>query len=145
MNNKKYTATIIVPFYNQENIVENNIRSLLRQNYPSKNLSFVFIDDGSTDKTTQILNEFAKEPRITAIFFPNNQGRSISRNAGITATDSELIANISSYYGADVPFLRPAQYATDTSADFEWLDFTMQKLDKDNLYYEDVCILLKIT
>ena len=91
MNKKKHTVTIIVPFYNQENIVENNIRSLLRQNYPSKNLSFVFIDDGSTDKTTQILNEFAKEPRITAIFFPNNQGRSISRNAGITATDSELI------------------------------------------------------
>lgn len=59
----------------------------------------------------------------------------------IVSTDSELIANISSYYGADVPFLRPAQYATDTSADFEWLDFTMQKLDKDNLYYEDVCIL----
>ena len=53
----------------------------------------------------------------------------------IVSTDSDLIATISSYYGAEVPFLRPSEYAADTSPDFEWLDFTMKKLDKiyDNL------------
>ena len=59
----------------------------------------------------------------------------------IVSTDSDLIATISSYYGADVPFLRPTKYAADTSPDFEWLDYTMKKLDNDNIYYEDVCIL----
>jgi CMP-N-acetylneuraminic acid synthetase len=46
----------------------------------------------------------------------------------ICSTDSEGIAGIARWYGADVPFLRPAEYATSTSPDIEWLSHTLAEL-----------------
>ena len=48
----------------------------------------------------------------------------------VVSTDSEEIAEIGRWYGADVPFLRPAEYATATSPDVEWLRFTLERLDE---------------
>jgi CMP-N-acetylneuraminic acid synthetase len=38
----------------------------------------------------------------------------------VVSTDSEPIAKVARWYGADVPFLRPAEYATATSPDIDW-------------------------
>ncbi len=46
----------------------------------------------------------------------------------ICSTDSEEIAEIARWYGAEVPFLRPAEYATSTSPDIEWLAYTLEEL-----------------
>ncbi len=46
----------------------------------------------------------------------------------IVSTDSELIADVGRHYGAEVPFLRPAEYATETSPDIEWLRYTVREL-----------------
>jgi CMP-N,N'-diacetyllegionaminic acid synthase len=46
----------------------------------------------------------------------------------ICSTDSEAIAEIARWYGADVPFLRPAEYATSTSPDVEWITDTIRRL-----------------
>jgi CMP-N,N'-diacetyllegionaminic acid synthase len=48
----------------------------------------------------------------------------------VVSTDSEEIAEIARWYGADVPFLRPPEYATSTSPDIEWLSFTLQALEE---------------
>jgi N-acylneuraminate cytidylyltransferase len=48
----------------------------------------------------------------------------------ICSTDSEQIAEIARRYGADVPFLRPAEHATSTSPDIEWLTYTLAELDE---------------
>jgi N-acylneuraminate cytidylyltransferase len=48
----------------------------------------------------------------------------------VVSTDSEEIAQIARWYGADVPFLRPPEYATATSPDIEWLAFTLEGLDE---------------
>ena len=50
----------------------------------------------------------------------------VAREAGvfdrvIVSTDAEAIADVARWYGADVPFLRPAEYATSTSPDIEWI------------------------
>ena len=47
----------------------------------------------------------------------------------VVSTDSEEIADIARWYGADVPFLRPGEYATSTSPDIEWLSYTLEHLD----------------
>lgn len=47
----------------------------------------------------------------------------------VVSTDSEDIASIARWYGADVPFLRPSEYATATSPDVEWLRDTLERLD----------------
>lgn len=46
----------------------------------------------------------------------------------VVSTDSEEIAEIARWYGAEAPFLRPAEYATATSPDIEWLRFTLERL-----------------
>ena len=43
-------------------------------------------------------------------------------DAVIVSTDSEAIAAIARHYGAEVPFLRPAEFAGDTSPDIEWVE-----------------------
>jgi CMP-N,N'-diacetyllegionaminic acid synthase len=46
----------------------------------------------------------------------------------VVSTDSEEIADIARWYGADVPFLRPPELATSTSPDIEWLSYTLAEL-----------------
>jgi CMP-N,N'-diacetyllegionaminic acid synthase len=46
----------------------------------------------------------------------------------VVSTDSEEIAEVARWYGADVPFLRSPEYATSVSPDIEWLSFTLEKL-----------------
>jgi CMP-N,N'-diacetyllegionaminic acid synthase len=58
-----------------------------------------------------------------------------ARQAGIfdrvvCSTDSGTIAEVASRYGAEVPFLRPAQFATSTSPDIEWITHTLENLDE---------------
>jgi len=48
----------------------------------------------------------------------------------VVSTDSEEIAAVARWYGADVPFLRPAEYATSTSPDIEWLAYTLEHLEE---------------
>lgn len=47
----------------------------------------------------------------------------------IVSTDSEEVASVARHYGAEVPFLRPAAYASDTSPDIEWLAHALEELE----------------
>jgi N-acylneuraminate cytidylyltransferase len=51
-------------------------------------------------------------------------------DAVIVSTDSDETAEIARHYGAEVPFLRPAALATDTSPDIEWVDYTLRELNR---------------
>jgi CMP-N,N'-diacetyllegionaminic acid synthase len=58
-----------------------------------------------------------------------------ARQAGVfdrvvCSTDSTEIAEVARRYGAEVPFLRPAEYATATSPDIEWITDTLERLDE---------------
>jgi CMP-N,N'-diacetyllegionaminic acid synthase len=58
-----------------------------------------------------------------------------AREAGIfervvCSTDSTEIADVARRYGADVPFLRPREYATATSPDIEWITYTLERLEE---------------
>ena len=58
-----------------------------------------------------------------------------ARQAGVfdrvvCSTDSSEIAEVARRYGADVPFLRPAEYATATSPDIEWITQTLERLEE---------------
>jgi len=61
--------------------------------------------------------------------------------AVIVSTDSDRYAVIARHYGAQVPFLRPAEIAADTSPDIEWVEFTLGELLKRKEEYECFSIL----
>jgi CMP-N,N'-diacetyllegionaminic acid synthase len=59
----------------------------------------------------------------------------------IASTDSENYAEIARYYGAEVPFLRPAELAGDVSPDIEWLEYTLKRLKEEGRNYDCFSIL----
>jgi CMP-N,N'-diacetyllegionaminic acid synthase len=48
----------------------------------------------------------------------------------VVSTDADAIADLARWYGADAPFLRPAEYATSTSPDIEWITHALEQLPK---------------
>ncbi len=65
-------------------------------------------------------------------------------DAVIVSTDSEDVAAIARHYGAEVPFLRPAAMAGDTSPDIEWIAHTLAELTRQGREW-DVFSLLRPT
>jgi N-acylneuraminate cytidylyltransferase len=49
----------------------------------------------------------------------------------IVSTNSEQTARIAKHYGAEVPFIRPDEYATATSPDIEWIKHALSELEED--------------
>ena len=84
--------SIIVPIYNAENFIKKCVDSLLNQT--KKELEFILINDGSTDKTHDILKTY-KDKRIK--YFKNkNQGIGKTRNFGIEKATGKYIIFIDS-------------------------------------------------
>jgi N-acylneuraminate cytidylyltransferase len=61
--------------------------------------------------------------------------------AVIVSTDSEHYAEIARYYGAEIPFMRPAEYSGDTSPDIEWVEYTLKRLAAEGRGYDCFSIL----
>ena len=57
------------------------------------------------------------------------------------STDSEEIADVARYYGAEVPFLRPPEMAGDTSPDIAWVEHALRELDKSARRYDCFSLL----
>ena len=62
-------------------------------------------------------------------------------DAVIASTDSEEIASIARHYGAEVPFLRPAALAEDTSPDIEFVEFTLGALAQQGRAFDCFSLL----
>lgn len=62
-------------------------------------------------------------------------------DAVICATDSELYADVARYYGAEVPFLRPANISGDKSPDIEWVVWMLKALKESGREFEVFSIL----
>ena len=63
----------------------------------------------------------------------------------IVSTDSELYAKVAMSYGAEVPFLRPAAIAKDSSTDLEYLQYTLSHLSRYNIDLPEYIALLRPT
>ena len=86
--------SVIVPVYNVEEFVKKCLDSLVRQSY--KNLEIIVIDDGSTDNSGRICDEFAKKEKNIKVFHKKNGGLSDARNFGIKKAGGEIIAFVDS-------------------------------------------------
>ena len=80
-------VSVIVPAYNTEVYIERMIECLLKQTYD--NLQLIFIDDGSTDKTADIIKSFT-DSRIE-YYYQKNAGVSAARNAGLKRATGEKL------------------------------------------------------
>jgi len=87
--------TVIIPCYNIEKYVEKCIESIERQTY--KNIEIIAVDDGSKDKTVEILNSLQKKYSNIKVFKNNkNKGAAYARNFAIKKAKGEYIGFVDS-------------------------------------------------
>ena len=79
-------VSIVIPVYNGERFVADAIESALAQTYPHKEV--IVIDDGSTDRTAEVLRGFGERIRFET---GPNRGGSAARNRGVELARGELI------------------------------------------------------
>ena len=100
------TFSVIVPFYNLEAYARDAVESVLAQTFTD--FECICVDDGSTDKTFAILEEYAaRDKRVKVVHKPNG-GEGSARNAGLDVASGEWICYLD---GDDI-------WAPDMLADF---------------------------
>ena len=91
---EKNLISVIVPVYNIEKYLPRCIDSILDQTY--KNWEAIFINDGSTDNSLKILEEYKKKDERIKIIDKKNAGSGAARNDGIEKSRGEYIAFLDS-------------------------------------------------
>jgi glycosyltransferase involved in cell wall biosynthesis len=81
-------VSVVVTAYNSETFVKDAVESVLRQTLPVDEV--VVVDDGSSDRTGEIVKQFAE--RGVRYLYQDNQGPGAARNRGVNETSGELIA-----------------------------------------------------
>jgi len=83
------TVTVILCVYNGENYIKKCLESLFAQTY--QNMDILIVDDGSCDKTPEILKSFSKNSKIRIYQNEKNLGLMVSRNIGAATSRAEII------------------------------------------------------
>lgn len=86
--------SIIIPVYNVEKYLKKCLDSVLEQTY--KNLEIILVDDGSTDNSKTICDEYEKKDKRIKLIHKENGGLSDARNAGINIAKGEYITFVDS-------------------------------------------------
>lgn len=86
---KKYSVSVCVPVYNAEKYLKECLDSLVNQTL--KSIQIVCVNDGSTDSSLDILNEYAAKYDNLVIVTQKNQGLGGARNTGIKNAHGEYI------------------------------------------------------
>jgi glycosyltransferase involved in cell wall biosynthesis len=82
-------VSVVVPTYNRASVLRRCLEALTAQEYPGR-LEIIVVDDGSTDGTPQVVEEFAS--RGVRYLRQANRGPAAARNRGIFAAGGEIIA-----------------------------------------------------
>ena len=82
------TCTLIVAAYNEEGFIQEKIKNTLALNYPKDKISFLFVTDGSTDKTPEIIRCC---PQIKLLHAPERLGKIAAVQRAVTTVTTEVI------------------------------------------------------
>ena len=80
--------SVIVPGYNAEKTVNDCLEALLHQTTPAEDYEIIFVDDGSTDRTTEIVGRYLA---VRLLRLPANRGAAAARNAGLQEARGDII------------------------------------------------------
>ena len=81
--------SVIIPVYNQEKFLEQCLNSVLNQSL--SDIEIICIDDGSEDKSLEILENYAQKDQRIRLFKQENQGAGVARNYGFKQATGEFV------------------------------------------------------
>jgi len=82
-------VSIIVPAYNEEQVIEATLRSLLNSDY--ENFEIIVVDDGSVDGTSKVVCEHFDDEPLIRLFTEPNAGKASALNLGLRYAKGEVI------------------------------------------------------
>jgi hypothetical protein len=82
-------VTVLIDTYNHERFIEQAINSVLEQDFPLSDAEIIVVDDGSTDRTPELVRRF--EPRVR-LLQKKNGGQASAFNAGMPEARGEIVA-----------------------------------------------------
>lgn len=105
-------VSIIIPAFNEEKRIESALKAVLSQTYPRESFEVIIVDDGSTDRTDEIVANYP----VKLLKHDKNRGDSASRNTGALNAIGDIIATTDA----------------DDMVDIDWLKFLIKTfLEKD--------------
>lgn len=94
MDNTNPLISLVLPVYNVEKYLDRCMESVVNQTY--KNLEIILVDDGATDQSGKICDEWAKKDKRITVIHKENGGLSDARNVGTDHASGEYISYIDS-------------------------------------------------
>ena len=88
MSNDLPTVTLLIAAWNEEDIIEEKIQNSFNLNYPPDKLQFLFITDGSTDQTPQIISKYN---RINLLHQSQRNGKTAAINRAMKQVTSDVV------------------------------------------------------
>ena len=98
------TISVIIPVYNVASYLSECLESVLSQDY--ENLEVILIDDGSTDESGKICDEYAQKDSRICVIHQENCGAGAAKNAGLRAATGEYLCFLDSD-----DYLEPGAYS----------------------------------
>ena len=121
-------VSVIVPIYNSEKFLQKCLDSLQRQTL--KDIEIILINDGSTDNSEEIINNYLKADSRFKYFKQENKGQAVARNRGLEIARGEYISFVDSDDYIDLNMLEELYNAANGKYDIVVCDFYLTYLDK---------------
>lgn len=123
-------VSIIVPIYNVEAYLKECIESILRQTYSHYEL--ILVDDGSTDKSSDICDRYAKQDSRIVVIRKINGGASSARNKGVETAQGKYIYMLDSDdYIENCTIEELVKHAVENESDLVFFDAHCIELNSD--------------
>ena len=88
---KKYKVTVYITNHNYGKYIKKSIESVINQTF--KNFELIIIDDGSSDNSKKIIQEYENNPKVT-IIYQKQKGLNVSNNVAIRLSRGEYIIRL---------------------------------------------------
>ncbi|MBP3846437.1 glycosyltransferase [bacterium] len=122
-------VSVIIPVYNVEKYLRECLESVVNQTL--KDIEIICVNDGSTDNSLDILNEFSNKDNRVKIINKTNGGLSSARNAGMAAAQGEFIGFLDSDDYIDLNFYESLyNRAKETNSDIVVCEYIYRFKDK---------------
>ena len=128
--------SVIVPVYNVEQYLERCLDSIVNQSL--KDIEIICINDGSTDNSLKILEEYAKKDDRIIVINQKNHGQGYSRNRGLDVARGEYVLFVDSDDWVDIDTCKEL-YIKSNQLDTDVLIYQVESYDdySDRFYKED--------
>lgn len=157
----KYKISIVIPFYNSEEYLDDVIKSIINQTIGFENIQLILVNDGSTDKSEEICFKYKKIYNNITYIKQENQGVSAARNTGLKYAEGKYInfidsddkwsenalldmCNLLEENSSEIDFVCGRVKCFEASEDYHFLDYKFEKTRVIDLENEPDMIIMHV-